>query len=279
MAGGGDNSQTNGARDQRAMEEGRKDEFAGDRGCGAAISIPFVQKIIAEIFGTYFLIFAGCGAVTINASKNGAITFPGVAIVWGLAVMVMVYAVGHISGAHFNPAVTFAFATCGRFPWRQLPAYVLAQMLGSTLAAGTLRLMFGGRHEHFPGTLPTGSDVQSLVIEIITTFYLMFVISGVATDNRAIGELAGLAVGATILLNVLIAGPVSGASMNPARSVGPALVSGQYRSIWVYLVGPVVGAVAGAWAYNLIRFTNKPLREITKSTSFLRSMSRMNSAV
>jgi len=279
MAGGGDNSQTNGARDQRAMEEGRKDEFAGDRGCAAAISIPFVQKIIAEIFGTYFLMFAGCGAVTINASKNGAITFPGVAIVWGLAVMVMVYAVGHISGAHFNPAVTFAFATCGRFPWRQLPAYVLAQMLGSTLAAGTLRLMFGGRHEHFPGTLPTGSDVQSLVIEIITTFYLMFVISGVATDNRAIGELAGLAVGATILLNVLIAGPVSGASMNPARSVGPALVSGQYRSIWVYLVGPVVGAVAGAWAYNLIRFTNKPLREITKSTSFLRSMSRMNSAV
>jgi len=279
MAGGGDSSQTNGARDQRAMEEGRKDEFAGDRGCGAAISIPFVQKIIAEIFGTYFLIFAGCGAVTINASKNGAITFPGVAIVWGLAVMVMVYAVGHISGAHLNPAVTLAFATCGRFPWRQLPAYVLAQMLGSTLAAGTLRLMFGGRHEHFPGTLPTGSDVQSLVIEIITTFYLMFVISGVATDNRAIGELAGLAVGATILLNVLIAGPVSGASMNPARSVGPALVSGQYRSIWVYLVGPVAGSVAGAWAYNLIRFTNKPLREITKSTSFLRSMSRMNSAV
>jgi len=279
MAGGGDNSQTNGARDQRAMEEGRKDEFAGDRVCAAAISIPFVQKIIAEIFGTYFLMFAGCGAVTINASKNGAITFPGVAIVWGLAVMVMVYAVGHISGAHLNPAVTLAFATCGRFPWRQLPAYVLAQMLGSTLAAGTLRLMFGGRHEHFPGTLPTGSDVQSLVIEIITTFYLMFVISGVATDNRAIGELAGLAVGATILLNVLIAGPVSGASMNPARSVGPALVSGQYRSIWVYLVGPVVGAVAGAWAYNLIRFTNKPLREITKSTSFLRSMSRMNSAV
>jgi aquaporin NIP len=143
-------------------------------------------QIIAEIFGTYFLMFAGCGAVTINASKNGQITFPGVAIVWGLAVMVMVYAVGHISGAHFNPAVTFAFATSGRFPWRQLPAYVLAQMLGAVLASGTLRLMFGGRHEHFPGTLPTGSDVQSLVIEIITTFYLMFVISGVATDNRAV---------------------------------------------------------------------------------------------
>ncbi|XP_066325258.1 aquaporin NIP1-1-like [Miscanthus floridulus] len=279
MAGGGDhNSQTNGGHDQRAMEEGRKEEYA-DQGCAAmVVSVPFIQKIIAEIFGTYFLMFAGCGAVTINASKNGQITFPGVAIVWGLAVMVMVYAVGHISGAHFNPAVTFAFATSGRFPWRQLPAYVLAQVLGATLASGTLRLLFGGRHEHFPGTLPTGSEVQSLVIEIIITFYLMFVISGVATDNRAIGELAGLAVGATILLNVLIAGPVSGASMNPARSVGPALVSGEYRSIWVYVVGPVVGAVAGAWAYNLIRFTNKPLREITKSTSFLKSMNRMNSA-
>ncbi|KAL5207347.1 hypothetical protein ABZP36_031782 [Zizania latifolia] len=278
MAGGGDNSQTNGgAHEQRAMEEGRKEEEYSDQGCGLAVSVPFTQKIIAEIIGTYFLIFAGCGAVTVNQSKNGQITFPGVAIVWGLVVMVMVYAVGHISGAHFNPAVTFAFATCRRFPWRQVPAYVLAQMLGATLASGTLRLMFGGRHEHFPGTLPAGSDVQSLVLEFIITFYLMFVISGVATDNRAIGELAGLAVGATILLNVLIAGPISGASMNPVRSLGPAVIGGQYRSIWVYIVGPVAGAVAGAWAYNLIRFTNKPLREITKSGSFLKSMSRMNS--
>ncbi|XP_006647103.1 aquaporin NIP1-1 [Oryza brachyantha] len=277
MAGGGD---TNGssANEQRAMEEGGKQEEFTDQGCSLAVSVPFIQKIIAEIFGTYFLIFAGCGAVTINQSKNGQITFPGVAIVWGLAVMVMVYAVGHISGAHFNPAVTLAFATCRRFPWRQVPAYVLAQMLGATLASGTLRLMFGGRHEHFPGTLPAGSDVQSLVLEFIITFYLMFVISGVATDNRAIGELAGLAVGATILLNVLIAGPISGASMNPARSVGPALIGSEYRSIWVYIVGPVAGAVAGAWAYNLIRFTNKPLREITKSGSFLKSMNRMNSS-
>ncbi|XP_042461926.1 aquaporin NIP1-1-like isoform X1 [Zingiber officinale] len=304
----------NGARQERYMEEGGgvngRDESAipehgygsspdTDRGCGLSLSVPFLQKVIAEIFATYFLIFAGCASVTVNLSK-GMITFPGICVVWGLAVMVMVYSVGHISGAHLNPAVTIAFATCRRFPWKQVsyfkhtpsscssillssiiesiqvPAFVVAQLLGATLASGTLRLMFGGRHEHFPGTIPTGSDMQSLVLEFIISFYLMFVISGVATDNRAIGELAGLAVGATILLNVLIAGPISGASMNPARTIGPAIVANRWTGIWVYIVGPVCGTIAGAWAYNLIRFTNKPLREITKSGSFLKS-SRNNS--
>lgn len=233
-------------------------------------------QIIAEVFGTYFVIFAGCGSVTVNLSK-GSITFPGVGIVWGLVVMVMVYSVGHISGAHFNPAVTIAFATCRRFPWKQVPPYITAQVLGATLASGTLRLLFGGKHELFAGTIPTGSDVQSLVLEFIISFYLMFVISGVATDNRAIGELAGLAVGATILLNVLLAGPISGASMNPARSLGPAIVAHRYQAIWVYIVGPVSGTVTGAWAYNLIRFTNRPLREITKSGSFLKSLAKNGS--
>ncbi|GAA0175996.1 hypothetical protein LIER_29070 [Lithospermum erythrorhizon] len=237
------------------------------------LSVPFVQKIIAEILGTYFLIFAGCGSVVVNADK-GMVSFPGIAIVWGLVVMVMVYSVGHISGAHFNPAVTIAFATCKRFPWKQVPAYVVAQVIGSTLASGTLRLIFNGKHDHFAGTLPTGSDMQSFVIEFIITFYLMFVISGVATDNRAIGELAGLAVGATILLNVMFAGPISGASMNPARSLGPAIVSNKYKGLWIYIVSPIAGAVAGAWVYNIIRFTNEPLREITKSASFLKTSSR-----
>ncbi|RRT52655.1 hypothetical protein B296_00023925 [Ensete ventricosum] len=241
MAREGENANANG-RPERCMEEGaagdgRKESVnpdhgyasSADKGCRLSLSVPFLQKILAEIFGTYFLIFAGCASVTVNLSK-GMITFPGICVVWGLAVMVMVYSVGHISGAHFNPAVTIAFATCGRFPWKQVPAYVFAQLLGATLASGTLRLMFGGKHEHFPGTIPAGSDVQSLVLEFIISFYLMFVISGVATDNRAvstvnkvecivseqilsrpflivqIGELAGLAVGATILLNVLIAG-------------------------------------------------------------------------
>ncbi|XAR66611.1 hypothetical protein NMG60_11012895 [Bertholletia excelsa] len=217
----------------------------GDSSC--AVTLPFVQKVIAEILGTYFLIFAGCAAVVVNSDEDKVVTLPGISIVWGLVVMVMVYSVGHISGAHFNPSVTIAFATCKRFPWKQVPAYISAQVLGSTLASGTLRLIFNGKQDHFAGTLPSGSELQSFVIEFIITFYLMFVISGVATDNRAIGELAGLAVGATVLLNVLFAGPISGASMNPARSLGPAIVSNHYKGIWIYIVAPISGAIAGAW--------------------------------
>ncbi|KAF4391393.1 hypothetical protein CsatB_001142 [Cannabis sativa] len=241
------------------------------------VSVPFIQKLLAEVLGTYFLVFAGCASVVVNLAEDKVVTFPGISIVWGLVVMVMVYSVGHISGAHFNPAVTIAFATTRRFPLKQVPAYVLAQVLGSTLASGTLRLLFTGKQDHFFGTLPTGSDMQSFVLEFVITFYLMFVVSGVSTDNRAIGELAGLAVGSTVLLNVMFAGPISGASMNPARSLGPAIVATRYKGLWIYLVSPTLGAIAGAWVYNLIRFTNKPLREITKSGSFLKSLRRENS--
>ncbi|XP_075667489.1 aquaporin NIP1-2-like [Castanea sativa] len=236
---------------------------------GFRVSIPFMQKLIAEAVGTYFLIFAGCAAVVVNLDKDKVVTLPGIAIVWGLAVMVLVYSVGHISGAHFNPAVTIAFATCKRFPLKQVPAYIAAQVLGSILASGTLRLLFEGQQNQFAGTLPAGSNMQSFVIEFIITFYLMFVISGVATDTRAIGELAGLAVGSTVLLNVMFSGPITGASMNPARSLGPAIVHSEYRGIWIYMVAPILGAISGAWVYNVIRYTDKPVREITKSGSFL----------
>ncbi|XP_066308216.1 aquaporin NIP1-2-like isoform X2 [Miscanthus floridulus] len=271
-----------------AMEEGQagyqSSEDGSPAGSGSGsnrcnddmISVQFMQKIFAEVLGTYFMIFAGCGSVVVNLSTNGTVTFPGICAVWGLVVMVLVYSVGHISGAHFNPAVTVAFATCGRFPWKQVPSYAVAQVLGSTLASLTLRVVFGGAtaHDHFFGTAPSGTDAQAVVLEFVISFYLMFVVSGVATDNRAIGELAGLAVGATVLLNVLFAGPITGASMNPARTLGPAIVAGRYRSIWVYMVGPMCGTVTGAWAYNLVRFTDKPLREITKSGSFLRAAGR-----
>ncbi|XP_015875422.1 aquaporin NIP1-2-like [Ziziphus jujuba] len=237
-------------------------------------SVPFLQKLIAEVVGTYFLIFAGCASVVVNLDMDKVVTLPGISIVWGLVVMVMVYSLGHISGAHFNPAVTIAFAITKRFPWKQVPPYVVCQVLGSTLASGTLRLIFNGKQNHFVGTLPSGTDLQAFVIEFIITFYLMFVVSGVATDNRAIGELAGLAVGSTVLLNVIFAGPITGASMNPARSLGPALVHHQYKGLWIYIISPILGATCGALVYNTIRFTDKPLREITKSGSFLKGAGR-----
>ncbi|RWR94013.1 putative aquaporin NIP4-1 [Cinnamomum micranthum f. kanehirae] len=239
----------------------------------SSTAVNLTQKIIAEVIGTYFVVFAGCGSVAVN-KIYGSVTFPGVCITWGLIVMVMVYSVGHISGAHFNPAVTITFAIFRRFPLQQVPLYLAAQLLGSVLSSGTLRLLLDSSTPHFFGTMPVDSNLQSLVLEIIITFLLMFVISGVATDSRAIGELAGIAVGATILLNVLIAGPISGASMNPARSIGPAIVMNQYKGLWIYIVGPIVGAIAGGFVYNLIRFTEKPLREIARSGSFLKSLSK-----
>ncbi|KAF7028612.1 hypothetical protein CFC21_040503 [Triticum aestivum] len=268
------------------MEEGRDEkeatsENSEDRGntsdssrCDGSglMSVQFMQKILAEILGTYFMILAGCGAVVVNQSTGGAVTFPGICVVWGLVVMVMVYSVGHVSGAHFNPAVTIAFATCRRFPWKQVPSYVLAQVLGSTLASLTLRLTFGGAHGHSFGTMPSGSSTQAVALEFIISFYLMFVVSGVGTDDRAVGELAGLAVGATVVLNVLFAGPITGASMNSARSLGPAIVACRYGGVWVYVVGPVCGTVAAAWTYNLIRLPDKPIARSGSTASFLRPL-------
>nr|XP_023910607.1 probable aquaporin NIP-type [Quercus suber]POF12516.1 putative aquaporin nip-type [Quercus suber] len=246
---------------------------ATDRICSSSEMVQLIQKVIAEVIGTYMLIFAGCGSVVVN-KIYGSVTFPGICVVWGLIVMVMIYSLGHISGAHFNPAVTITHSIFRRFPLKQVPLYILAQCLGSILASATLCGIFTVHKENFFGTVPTGSNLQSLVIEIIISFLLMFVICGVATDNRAIGELAGIAVGMTILLNVLVAGPVSGASMNPARSLGPALIVHVYKGLWVYIIGPPIGTIFGALAYHIIRFTDKPLREITKSSSFLKSMSR-----
>ncbi|OVA11902.1 Major intrinsic protein [Macleaya cordata] len=246
--------------------------------CTSPAVVKITQKIIAEIMGTYFVIFAGCGSVAVN-KIYGSVSFPGICITWGLIVMVMIYSVGHISGAHFNPAVTITFAIFQRFPLIEVIPYILAQLLGSILASGTLCLVLDVEQEDFFGTNPVGSNLRAVIIEFIITFLLMFVISGVATDNRAIGELAGIAIGSTILLNVLVAGPVTGASMNPARTIGPALIMHNYKGLWVYIVGPTAGAIAGAAVYNLIRFTNKPLRELTKSGSFVKSISGSSSFV
>ncbi|XP_075482449.1 putative aquaporin NIP-type [Primulina tabacum] len=270
------------SRDLRRIEERivpSDDQFKksanndGRSFCTSSDVLVMIQKVIAEAIGTYFLIFIGCGSVAVN-KIYGSVTFPGICIAWGLTVMIMVYSVGHISGAHFNPAVTITFAIFRHFPYKQVPLYILAQLTGSILASGTLYLVLDVRKEAFFGTVPVGSDVQSLVLEFITSFLLMFVISGVATDNRSIGELAGIAIGMTIVVDVLVAGPVSGASMNPARSIGPALIMREFKGLWIYIVGPLLGTISGGFAYNLIRFTDKPLREITKSGSFLSSASR-----
>ncbi|XAR66612.1 hypothetical protein NMG60_11012896 [Bertholletia excelsa] len=237
---------------------------------GLCVSVPLVQKVIAELAGTYFLIFAGCSAIVVDIDKGNVVTLPGIAVAWGLVVMVLVYSIGHISGAHFDPAITVAFATCKRFPWKQVPAYISVQILGSTMASGTVRLIFNGKQDHFAGSAPGGSEVQSLMVEFIITLFLMFVVSSVATDNRAVRELAGLVIGAAVTVNVLFAGTISGASMNPARSLGPAIVWNHYKGLWIYLLGPTSGAVAGAWLYNLFRPTNMSLRDIMKTWSISR---------
>lgn len=209
------------------------------------------RRASAEMVGTYALVTAGCGAIMVNA-ETAVLGHIGVAATFGLIVMVMIAATGHISGAHFNPAVTVAFAITRHFPWRDVPFYVGGQVSGALLAALTLRLVIGDV-ANVGMTLPTGSVGQSFGMEILLTAVLMFVIIAVATDTRAVGETAALAIGATVALDALWGGPVSGASMNPARSIGPALVAGIWTHQWVYILAPLIGAVLGGLAYQVIR--------------------------
>jgi aquaporin NIP len=215
------------------------------------ITRPLARLLAAEFVGTFALVFAGCGAIMVDA-KSGALGHVGVAISFGLVIMVMIYAVGHISGAHFNPAVTFAFALSRHFPWPRALGYWSAQLLGALVAAAILRGSLGNI-AHVGATLPSGSQGQSFLWELVMTFFLMFVIMAVATDTRAVGEAAAIAIGGTVGLDAMFGGPISGASMNPARSVGPGLVSGDLHALWLYIVAPLAGAALGALAYQLIR--------------------------
>ncbi len=211
-----------------------------------------MHRLLAEAIGTFALVFTGTGAIVIDVASGGAVGHLGVAITFGLVIMVMIYAVGHISGAHFNPAVTLGFAVGRHFPWPLVPRYWAAQFLGGVTVSLLLRAMFGDL-ARLGSTLPTGSTVRSLVLETVLTFFLMFVITAVATDTRAVGQAAAIAIGGTVGLEALFAGPISGASMNPARSLAPALVSGTWADQWLYIVGPPLGAVVGAVAYRFIR--------------------------
>ncbi|KAI3437198.1 uncharacterized protein J3R85_005630, partial [Psidium guajava] len=220
--------------------------------------VPLARKVGAEFIGTLILVFAGTATPIVNQKTDGSETLLGLAASSGLAVMIVILATGHISGAHLNPALTISFAALKHFPWKHVPVYIGAQATASLCAAFALKGIF---HPIIGGgvTVPSAgvSDGQAFALEFIISFNLMLVVTAVATDTRAVGELAGIAVGATVMLNILIAGPTTGASMNPVRTLGPAVAAGNYRAIWIYLTAPILGALCGAGIYTAVKLPDE----------------------
>jgi len=211
------------------------------------------RRATAEGLATFALVFAGCGAIVTNAEYGEALGAVGVALTFGLIIMVMVYATGHLSGAHINPAVTLAFTVTRHFPGRDAVAYIGAQLAGATLGAAVLLAVWTDKPADLGATVPSVGAGSALVYEVILTAFLMFVIMAVATDTRAVGAAAAIAIGGTVGLDALFGGAVTGASMNPARSFGPALMAGEWDDFWLYIVGPILGAALGALAYQAVR--------------------------
>lgn len=209
-----------------------------------------MKRYVAELLGTFIMVFCGTGAMIIDRATGGAITHAGVALTWGLVVMSLIYALGDISGAHMNPAVSIAFTIARRFNKRQLLPYILSQVIGALLASFVLKLLFP--QDAFLGaTLPVGSAMRSFVLEVLLTFFLMLVILNVAHGSNEQGLFAGIAIGAVVGMEAMFAGPICGASMNPARSLAPALVSGHLENLWVYLLATPLGAIMAVpvWTY------------------------------
>lgn len=200
-----------------------------------------MKRLIAEFLGTFGLVFAGTGAIVVNNVSHGEITHPGIALTFGLIVLAMIYTFGDVSGAHLNPAVTIAFAAARRFAWKETPGYIASQIAGAFTASALLKILFPP-DENLGATLPAGSAAQSFILEIVLSFLLMLVILSVSTGAKEKGITAGIAIGAIIGLEAMFAGPICGASMNPARSLAPAIVSGHLESLWIYLLAPVLGA-------------------------------------
>jgi aquaporin NIP len=216
------------------------------------------RELLAELIGTYILVFAGTGAIIIE-TLTGAMGHVGIAMTFGLVVTVLVYTLGHISGAHFNPAVSIAFTFMHELEKKRLLPYIAVQLIGAILASLTLYLLFMEEAKsmaelsYLGATLPHGSEMQSFVLEFILTFILMFVIVGSAVHEKAVKSFAGIAIGATVGLEAMFAGPICGASMNPARSISPALVSGNFEHLWLYVVATILGAVCAVWVNKYIR--------------------------
>jgi aquaporin Z len=210
------------------------------------------RKLAAEFIGTFAMVFAGTGAIVIDAVSGGTVTHVGVALTFGLIVLAMIYAVGEVSGAHINPAVTVGFFIAKRLPARYVAPYIVAQTAGAFAASALMRGMFGTA-AHLGATLPAGSASQSFILETVLTAMLMFVILCVAAGSKEQGLMAGIAIGATVGLEAMFAGPICGASMNPARSLAPAVLSGELRHLWIYLTAPVLGAAVAVPCWQAVR--------------------------
>ena len=211
-----------------------------------------MKKCAAEFFGTFCLVFAGTAAIVVNDTTGGVISHAGIAAVFGLVVLAMIYTVGDVSGAHLNPAVTVGFFAAGRLGFPLVLPYIISQILGAVVASATVRLLFP-QHANLGATMPSGTPLQSFVLEVILTLILMWVILSVSTGAKEKGITAGIAVGAVIAFEALFGGPISGASMNPARSLGPALVSVKLDSLWIYLTAPFVGAILAVFVCRIVR--------------------------
>ncbi len=209
------------------------------------------KRYIAETIGTFALVFCGTGAIIIDEHTHGAVSHVGVAITFGLIVMAMIYTFGETSGAHINPAVTIAFAVAGRFDSKKILPYITAQMAGAFLATGVLKFLFPD-NINLGSTIPAGSQMQSFILEFILTYFLMLVIINVSQGSKEIGIIAGIAIGATVLLEAMFAGPICGASMNPARSLAPGIVSGNIQTLWIYVLAPIAGAVSATLTWKLM---------------------------
>ena len=210
-----------------------------------------MNRYLAEVIGTFALVFIGTGAVCVDEMTGGEISHFGVSFAFGIVVLTMIYSIGEVSGAHINPAVTLAFWIARRFEGRDVFPYIVSQCLGAVAASGVLAIMFP-EHRTLGATLPSGSIEQSFVLEIVVSFLLMFVILGVVSGSKEQGVMAGVAIGATVCMCALFAGPISGASMNPARSLGPALVGGQLGDLWIYFTAPVVGMVLAVGGHRAV---------------------------